>query len=189
MNPREKRNTETILSAKPLLTRLAGGICLSAFLVLSTSAHSTNTNQNPCLHAIKKYGVTQGVPFNVLYGIASVESNLKPWALNVKGRSVYLQDRQKTISVVSRLLKRGIYSFDVGCMQMNVKWHHERFQNISQLVDPNHNVYHAAKFLNELYHEKGTWSAAVAAYHSRTPSRGRAYLQAVRSKLTRKGAQ
>lgn len=168
---------------------MIGGICLAVFLPFASTVSAKGQVDGACLTAIKKYGVPQGVPFNVLYGIASVESNFKPWALNVSGKSIFLKNREQTVQKVSRLLKDGKRSFDVGCMQMNVKWHHQRFKTVGQLVDPNHNVYQAARFLIELYREKKSWPKAVAAYHSRTPSKGKKYLQAVSSNLIRRGAK
>lgn len=167
---------------------------LMCVLVGSFSLHSVSPVQaldtsNPCLRAIQKYSLSEKVPFNVLYGISSIESNFHPWALNVKGKSWYGRNRKDTVRIVSVLIKKGYRSFDVGCMQMNVKWHHHRFQSVAHLIDPGHNVYQASRFLKELYSEFGNWPKAVSAYHSRTPSRGQAYLKSVASRLVRKGAK
>ena len=63
--------------------------------------------------------------------------------------------------------KRGAVSFDVGCFQINYKWHHEAFTSIDQMFEPLANALYAAGFLKSLYAEKGSWGAAAGAYHSR----------------------
>ena len=166
------------------------GLTLALALTLSgLSEVSASTAGNPCKVAIEKYGVTQGIPSKVFEAIAGVESNFRPWALNYKGRSWFGKDRRQYKRVILKLLERGDRSFDVGCMQMNYRWHHQRFQSVDQLIDPNHNVFHAGQFLLELKAEKGSWPAAVAAYHSRNPKHAKRYLRSIVGYLRQKGAK
>jgi hypothetical protein len=44
------------------------------------------------------------------------------------------------------------------------------------MLDPRQNALHAARFLNQLKAEFGSWEAAVGAYHSRTPIHARRYI-------------
>ena len=43
------------------------------------------------------------------------------------------------------------------------------------MFEPRPNALYAAKFLLELYREKGNWSGAAGAYHSRTPKYAEKY--------------
>lgn len=160
----------------------AGFVAGSSYLGSMAPALSSS---NPCYQAIQKYSASMNVPLNVFYGISKTESNFHPWAINVHGKSVFNANRRQTISYVRSLIEKEIYSFDVGCMQMNVKWHHTRFRSIDELVDPWHNVYQSGLFLLELKREFGSWPRAVSAYHNRNPSIGNAYLEQVLANLAR----
>jgi hypothetical protein len=76
---------------------------------------------------------------------------------------------------VTELRSAGIRVVDVGCVQVNLHYHEDAFPNAARALDPMANARYAARFLKRLHDELGDWPAAVAAYHSRTPSRGQAY--------------
>ena len=71
--------------------------------------------------------------------------------------------------------KNGARSFDVGCFQINYKWHGAAFRSIDDMFDPVLNALYAAEFLLELYGEFGDWAGAAGAYHSRTPEFAQKY--------------
>ncbi|MGB3148827.1 MAG: transglycosylase SLT domain-containing protein, partial [Paracoccaceae bacterium] len=54
-------------------------------------------------------------------------------------------------------------------------WHGENFQSVAHMFDPTANATYAARFLRDLYAEKGSWEAAAGAYHSRTPAYAERY--------------
>ena len=56
--------------------------------------------------------------------------------------------------------------FDVGCMQLNYRYHRENFADLWQMLDPAHNVDYAARFLKRLYRRHGNWTLAAARYHA-----------------------
>ena len=64
---------------------------------------------------------------------------------------------------------RGAVSFDVGCFQINFRWHGENFDSVEQMFDPAANSDYAARFMAELYAETRDWTRAAGYYHSRTP--------------------
>jgi soluble lytic murein transglycosylase-like protein len=64
----------------------------------------------------------------------------------------------------------GARSFDVGCFQINYRWHGQAFASIDAMFDPEANALYAARFLARLYRETGDWTEAAGAYHSRTPA-------------------
>jgi len=66
---------------------------------------------------------------------------------------------------------------DLGCFQINLRWHGRAFDTLDQMLDPARNARYAARFLAALHDETGDWTAAAAAYHSRTSDHARAYLE------------
>lgn len=102
-----------------------------------------------------------------------------------KGRWFATEDEARTY--VFQHFKRGARSFDVGCFQINYRWHGQAFRSIDQMFDPLVNARYAAQFLKSLYAETGNWSMAAGRYHSRTPrysERYRARFDKIRSTLS-----
>lgn len=117
-----------------------------------------------------------GVPVSVLKAISLNETGKKtggafrpwPWTVNMEGAGHWFETLDEARAYVFKEFKRGARSFDVGCFQINYKWHNQAFSSIDQMFDPLSNAMYAAKFLSELYAETGNWNAAAGAYHSRT---------------------
>ena len=55
---------------------------------------------------------------------------------------------------------------DLGCMQINHRYHAAHFRSVSDMLDPRLNVDYAARFLAGLHARHQTWSMAVARYHA-----------------------
>ncbi len=129
------------------------------------------------------------VPLHLMQAISKVESGrwnrdrkalfAWPWTVMAEGRGRYLPNRRSAIAEVRRLQARGVRNIDVGCMQINLYWHPDAFDNLEQAFDPAYNVAYAAVFLQELRGETRNWPDAVGRYHSMTPERMRAYRQKV----------
>lgn len=117
-----------------------------------------------------------GVPLSVLQAISLTETGRKkngvmrpwPWTVNMEGKGVWFDNEDEARAYVYKNYKRGARSFDVGCFQINYKWHGQEFASIEEMFEPNPNALYAAKFLLQLFREKGDWSEAAGAYHSRT---------------------
>nr|WP_255596738.1 transglycosylase SLT domain-containing protein [Cognatishimia sp. MH4019] len=117
-----------------------------------------------------------GVPVSVLWAISLTETGRKkngafqpwPWTVNMEGKGVWFDTDEEARAYVFKHYKRGARSFDVGCFQINYKWHGQSFASIEEMFDPVPNALYAAKFLTDLYNELGDWSKAAGAYHSRT---------------------
>ena len=124
-----------------------------------------------------------GVPLSVLQAITRTETGRKkdgrfgpwPWTVNMEGKGVWFDTLDDARAYVFRHFKRGARSFDVGCFQINYKWHHQAFSSIDEMFDPMANATYAAEFLKELYAEHGSWTDAAGAYHSRTPKYANRY--------------
>ena len=93
----------------------------------------------------------------------------------MEGLGKWFDDLTTAKAYVDKHFRRGARSFDVGCFQINYKWHGHAFGSIDDMFDPITNARYAASFLRELYAEFGDWSAAAGAYHSRTPKYAKRY--------------
>lgn len=98
-----------------------------------------------------------------------------PWTVMAEGRGRYLPSKAEAMAEVMRLQARGVRNIDVGCMQVNLHYHADAFDNLNEALDPETNANYAAAFLRDLKDEVGTWKDAVAYYHSRNDQRGDAY--------------
>lgn len=124
-----------------------------------------------------------GVPLDVLRAITRTETGRVsggalqpwPWTVNMEGRGLWFASRAAAQIYVQAQLAGGARSFDVGCFQLNHRWHGAGFGSIGDMFDPDRNAGHAAAFLKRLHAELGDWTAAAGAYHSRTPELARRY--------------
>jgi hypothetical protein len=94
----------------------------------------------------------------------------------MEGKGVWFEEEDEARSYVFKNFKRGARSFDVGCFQINYKWHGAAFSSIDEMFDPLANAEYAARFLSDLHAELGNWSKAAGAYHSRTPQFANKYI-------------
>ncbi|WP_051927536.1 lytic transglycosylase domain-containing protein [Ruegeria halocynthiae] len=136
-----------------------------------------------CDTAARRAAQSEGVPLAVLRAIARVETGRVrdgrlepwPWTINVEGQGYWFTSEFEAKTYVFNIFKAGKRSFDIGCFQINYRWHGKAFRSIDAMFDPDENATYAARFLKELHAELGSWPAAVGAYHSRTPSLAHAY--------------
>lgn len=98
-----------------------------------------------------------------------------PWTVMAEGKGRYLPSKAAAIAEVMRLQARGVKNIDVGCMQVNLYYHPDAFDDLNQAFDPETNANYAAGFLRDLKDEVGSWKEAVAYYHSRDDQRGDHY--------------
>lgn len=145
-----------------------------------------------CDLAAQEAAQDSNVPLELMMAISRVETGRKqdgelqpwPWAINQGGQGHWFDDADQAIAFASEQLAQGQENFDVGCFQINLRWHGENFGSIEDAFDPRHNAAYAARFLTELFQSEGGWPEAVAAYHSRTPDAAVSYLAKVESVLT-----
>ena len=154
---------------------------LVAFLIGINPAESATNDV--CDQAASQAAAETGVPISVLWSITRTETgraragNLEPWpwTVNMEGNGHWFASMGDARDFVSRHFRRGARSFDVGCFQINYKWHGASFRSIDHMFDPLENARYAAVFLLRLYRESGDWSEAAGAYHSRTPEYANRY--------------
>lgn len=124
-----------------------------------------------------------GVPVEVLHAVALTETGQHrdgafrawPWAINREGKGYWFRDRDEAIAFARKSLAEGRTSFDVGCVQINYRWHGHAFPTLEDMFDPQWTATYAAQFLRTLYEERGDWSAAAGAYHSLSPQEAATY--------------
>ena len=102
-----------------------------------------------------------------------------PWAVNRDGEGHIFESRDEAVAYVGAAQREGSRSIDVGCFQINLKYHPTAFASLDDAFDPAANAAYAARFLRELYDREGSWETAVADYHSATPLLGVPYREAV----------
>jgi hypothetical protein len=116
----------------------------------------------------------------VLAGVALNESSYGgrpwPWTLNVAGRGYFFRSREAAYRAVQMLLAHGRCDFDVGIMQINWCYHHQRFSSAWDALSPATNIHAAEDILNENYGKTHSIAEAIAYYHSANPMPGREYL-------------
>lgn len=166
----------------PLLQAFAAilrHMILGAILVLptGTAANATADPSAICDLVAGEASRRTGVPLSVLRAISLSETGRKrdgafrpwPWTVNLEGEGHWFDSADEARAYVDREFARGARSFDVGCFQINYKWHGQAFRSLDELFDPLANALYAARFLQALHAEHGDWGRAAGAYHSRTP--------------------
>jgi len=124
-----------------------------------------------------------GVPPDILRTITRLETGRTrdgrympwPWTVNHKGQGSWYTSRAEAQRFLEALAHSGERNFDIGCFQVNYRWHGEHFGSISDMLDPRKNADYAARFLLSLKDEQGSWRRAVASYHSRTARYAKRY--------------
>lgn len=155
---------------------MARPLILSLLIWVTGVCQSYAQPQNMCESLIRRYEAAHGIPHKLLTAISLVESGRKvqgsvvawPWTINAKGKPYVFASKKEAIAMVRKLRHRGVTSIDVGCMQVNLKQHPGAFSTLDAAFDPATNIAYAAKFLKEKKMNKGSWSSAVAHYHSAT---------------------
>jgi soluble lytic murein transglycosylase-like protein len=116
------------------------------------------------------YAQKEAVPLGVLYAVGLTETGQKgklhAFALNIEGNTVIPRSRTEAISIVREALLNGKSLIDIGCMQINYRFHKRQFNSTEAMFNPKENVAYAARFLRSLKQQHGSWTMAVARYHA-----------------------
>lgn len=153
------------------------------FILIASSYAASASTADLCDKAAHQAASELGVPFPVLWSITRTETGRSqngqlspwPWTVNMEGKGLWFKTRQEAKAYAKREFERGARSFDIGCFQINYKWHGASFRSIDQMFDPVENARYAAAFLARLYRESGDWSTAAGAFHSRIPKFSKLY--------------
>ena len=163
-------------------------------------SQSQNTYKDTlkCEYLAKDAERRHGLPENILLSISRVESGYQkvdgvrrawPWALNAGGDSAYFLTKEKALDSLNERIEKGVTNIDVGCMQLNFRWHKNFFKNLSEMINPEKNVDYGARFLKKLYRRHGSWEKAVKHYHSSKSKFNVRYYKKVKAVWQKENAQ
>jgi hypothetical protein len=155
----------------------------------ATQAPETGRFRHVCATAVAAAERRHAIPAKLLAAISHAESGrwdeegqatiAWPWTVTAEGTGHFLPSRAAAIAKVKTLRARGISNIDVGCMQVNLHYHPDAFDDLEAAFDPAVNAAYAGRFLAGLKRETGSWNAAAARYHSATKKYARPYLAKV----------
>ena len=141
-----------------------------------------------CEKIIKNIESLTEIPEGLLLGIGKTEAGriidkkeLKvwPWTVNHAGKSLFFDNKKQIKNYVLKHLSKGDNNLDVGCMQINLKWHKHNFKVVNDMISPEPNISYAASFLIQLKNKYGNWNEAIKHYHSSDPIKNKPYLDKV----------
>ncbi len=162
---------------------MRAALILAAGLSAALSQPARPDPAGLCMQAAQAAARTHGVPLDVMRRIALLETGRTrdgqlrpwPWALNIGGDGHWLTSRRAARDRARAARAQGRRNIDLGCFQINYRWHGQNFASLDAMLDPARNADYAARFLHDNYVRLGDWLAAVGAYHSRTPVHARRY--------------
>ncbi|WP_142847604.1 transglycosylase SLT domain-containing protein [Telmatospirillum sp. J64-1] len=159
--------------------RIALAALLSCFALSAPFSAQAQQTGALCAEQTAKHERLNGIPKHLLDAISIVESGrwdserrasiAWPWTVMAEGKGRFLPTKEAAIAEVRALKAKGVRNIDVGCMQINLHYHPDAFDNLEEAFDPAHNVAYAARFLKNLHASTGHWPTAASYYHSQTP--------------------
>ncbi len=183
----------TIPVVRRALPVLLGALCLfasQAQALASTGRIALDPGDagwEVCRIAAGDVSRAMGFPDHIMSAIAVTETGLRmkgraekspwPWTVNVEGRGMRFATKTEAVTAVRRLLGQGIRSIDVGCMQVNLKYHPRAFTSLEEAFDPLANMTYAAQFLKRLHERHQDWPLAVRRYHSYSAFKANRYAE------------
>lgn len=144
-----------------------------------------------CVREILIAQARYDIPDNILLGIGIQEAGTRlnkqlvvwPWAVNAEGAGHLFKTKASAMNWVGTQLNNGMRSIDVGCMQINLRWHPTAFNDLQEGFDPKINVDYAARLLKQHYKTTGNWRKAAGRYHSKTPEKQAIYLSSLQRNI------
>jgi soluble lytic murein transglycosylase-like protein len=164
--------------------RVGLGAALIAIAAFSAGP-SRGEERLACEREMTRAAAANGVPLNVLYSVGLTETGrkgeLSPYDMNIDGKDVHPASLAEAMATFAKARAQGAKLIDIGCMQINHRWHGADFGSLSEMFDPARNVEYAARFLKTLRVEEGNWTLAVARYNAgpNNPAAERTYVCAV----------
>ena len=154
--------------------RISAALAMGA-MTAPAQAQDADAPEVQCLRFVQSYEHANQIPLGLLTAISFVEAGRPgadgkvvawPWTTNVGGESHYYDTKEQAVAETQKLLSEGARSIDVGCMQINLRYHPTAFKSLDEAFDPATNVAYATKFLKSLHDLQGSWPKAIERYHS-----------------------
>lgn len=167
-----------------LMQRLSCGLWLIALVGL-VSLQPGWAASTLCDRAAQTAARETGVPLRVMLAVTRVETGRGragaqpepwPWALNIGGDGSWHDTADTALLAAQQAIATGKRNIDIGCFQLNYRWHGHGFASLDAMMEPLSNARYAAQFLRDLHRELGDWTRAAGAYHSRNPEHAARYL-------------
>ncbi|MFD1797083.1 hypothetical protein ACFSC1_13940 [Paracoccus aurantiacus] len=158
-----------------------------ALLILLIPLPALAATEEPaalCEWAAQTAATEAGVPPDILGALTLTETGrrrdgiVRPWAwsVNAEGEGTWFDDPNSAIAFAEERVAQGRTNVDIGCFQLNYRWHGENFGSVADMFDPLSNARYAARFVSQLHAEMGDWRRAAGAFHSRTQANATRYL-------------
>ena len=161
-------------------------IFISFFLFIIKDTYAATPKKNKsCEKVIETIEDLTDIPKNLLLSIGKSESGrilknnkhvIWPWTVNHAGKSLFFDTKKQMKKYVLENVEKKDFNLDVGCMQINLKWHKNNFKKISDMFAVEPNVSYAASFLLQLKNKHGSWDKAIKHHHSSDPKKNKPYL-------------
>jgi len=192
-----RRQTSPALSVRRGLTVAIGLLCAgfaTTNAIAAEEAPLQNDDWQACRTAAQKVERANDMPPALLQAMSLVETGRRgpdgkhtawPWTINSHGKGYRFATKEDAIWAVRRLRADGARSIDIGCMQVNLRYHPRAFTSLEEAFDPAANMAYAASFLTRLKDRHGDWRAASARYHSYNPKLREKYASRVDKTLAR----
>lgn len=170
------------------LGRMHGPTAGLLVLILAAPAvaqlSSAGEEASICVGAAREASEKTGVPLNVLLALTLTETGRRtngklapwPWALNQAGDSHWFPDSHAALAFLTATVGEGHINIDVGCFQLNYRWHGGAFPSLEAMMEPGANALYAARMVSDLAGSEQDWIRAAGAYHSGTPEVAKRYL-------------
>lgn len=155
----------------------ANQVCYLTLNTQKTSKQKQSFSKVNCFKIIRDAEIKHGIPKDLLYSIAYVESRGRPWTVYANGEGKYFASLTKAQQFIEDQKECGTENFFVGCMQLCMRSHGKKFKKVQDILDPEKNIHFAAKLLKQLYRKFGNWEDAIKYYNAST--RKEAYLKRV----------
>ena len=137
-----------------------------ASLAASGCAQGATVCEKEIAAAAHRYDVPLAVFYAVGLQETGTRNGLQPYAMNIEGRAVSSATLGDALRAFAAARGRGTQLIDIGCMQINYRYHGDQFPSVDAMFDPARNVDYAAKFLRGLKAREGSWTLAVARYNA-----------------------
>ncbi|MCC5956005.1 MAG: transglycosylase SLT domain-containing protein [Natronohydrobacter sp.] len=160
-----------------------------AAILLWPSLMRASNPAHLCDTAARAAAMRHNVPLDVLRAVALTETGRMrngrmepwPWALNMGGPGFWPDTRAAALTMARAQIDQGRRNIDLGCFQVNFRWHGQNFASLDDMIDPEKNADYAARLLSQHKSRLGTWDAAAGAYHSGTQTLAARYIERFRS--------
>lgn len=153
----------------------------------AADVYANFTPATPCEQHFASYEREHDLPDGILRAVATHESgkyiqriNRKaawPWTINAAGKGFYFSSKEDALTAVDMHKNTlGVRSIDIGCMQVNMLYHGDAFDNNPRkAMNPEANIRYGARFLRARYDISESWEDAIGAYHNFNKDIGRKY--------------